>query len=171
MAGASLVFHTYTYHLPMTSASAITVVSAPGKVLLNGGYLVLDRAYRGLVVGTTARFYTAIQPNPSLGPGLIQVRSPQFDNATWSYTIQATDGGLDFSARCCFFLVLLNMRGTNIFFVCSAGSQNKFVETCLRYTLAVIHHKLGSIAPGAGGLTITIAGDNDFYSQRAQVSN
>ncbi|ORZ01481.1 ribosomal protein S5 domain 2-type protein [Syncephalastrum racemosum] len=135
----------------MTSANDITVVSAPGKVLLNGGYLVLDRAYRGLVVGTTARFYTAIQPDSSLGPGLIQVRSPQFDDATWSYNIQATDDGLKFSA--------------------STGSQNKFVETCLRYTLTVIHHKLGSIASCAQGLTITIVGDNDFYSQRAQLES
>ena len=35
------------------------VASAPGKVLLTGGYLVLDKKYPGLVVGTEARFFTS----------------------------------------------------------------------------------------------------------------
>ena len=35
-----------------------TTVSAPGKVLIAGGYLVLDPAYTGLVLATNARFYT-----------------------------------------------------------------------------------------------------------------
>ncbi|CAO3681682.1 unnamed protein product [Umbelopsis vinacea] len=40
-----------------------TVVSAPGKVLVTGGYLVLDPAYHGLVIGTNARFYTIAHGN------------------------------------------------------------------------------------------------------------
>lgn len=32
-------------------------VSAPGKVLITGGYLVLDQQYAGLVLASTARFY------------------------------------------------------------------------------------------------------------------
>lgn len=35
-------------------------VSAPGKVLITGGYLVLDEQYSGLVLASTARFYTRI---------------------------------------------------------------------------------------------------------------
>jgi hypothetical protein len=31
-------------------------VSAPGKVLITGGYLVLERPHAGIVLGTTARF-------------------------------------------------------------------------------------------------------------------
>ncbi|KAI6026262.1 ribosomal protein S5 domain 2-type protein [Pisolithus microcarpus] len=54
--------------------SAPIVVSAPGKVLLAGGYLVLDPAYSGLVVSVSSRFYT------------ICVRSPQFIDSTWKYT-------------------------------------------------------------------------------------
>jgi hypothetical protein len=38
------------------------VVSAPGKVLIAGGYLVLDPAYPGLVISTTSKFYTVIRP-------------------------------------------------------------------------------------------------------------
>jgi phosphomevalonate kinase len=59
------------------------VISAPGKVLLAGGYLVLDPAYSGVVVSTSSRFYTVITPGNN---NRILVRSPQFINATWSYT-------------------------------------------------------------------------------------
>ena len=59
------------------------VISAPGKVLIAGGYLVLDPAYSGVVASTSSRFYTAITPATS---NRIVVRSPQFVNATWSYT-------------------------------------------------------------------------------------
>ncbi len=38
-----------------------TVVSASGKVLAAGGYLVLDPKYSGLVVSTSSRFYTCIR--------------------------------------------------------------------------------------------------------------
>src|SRR5258708_39450937 len=75
------------------------VVSAPGKVLIAGGYLVLDPAYSGLVISTTAKFYTVIRSLKS-GPGstssapaaattpLVRVRSPQFINAEWRYGVQ-----------------------------------------------------------------------------------
>lgn len=36
--------------------------SAPGKVLITGGYLILERPNRGLVLTLDARFYTTIQP-------------------------------------------------------------------------------------------------------------
>ncbi|KAF3339311.1 putative phosphomevalonate kinase [Carex littledalei] len=38
------------------------VVSAPGKVLLTGGYLVLERPNAGIVLSTTARFYAIVRP-------------------------------------------------------------------------------------------------------------
>ena len=63
-----------------------TVVSSPGKVLVAGGYLVLDPAYSGVVVSTSSRFYTVIQDQSSRG--LIHVRSPQFTDASWNYSVQ-----------------------------------------------------------------------------------
>lgn len=62
-----------------------TVVSAPGKVLVAGGYLVLDPAFSGIVVSTSSRFYTVVQDGAGQRTGSIQVRSPQFLDATWSY--------------------------------------------------------------------------------------
>lgn len=38
-----------------------TCISAPGKVLVAGGYLVLDQAYEGLVLATSSRFYTVVR--------------------------------------------------------------------------------------------------------------
>ncbi|KAK7047565.1 phosphomevalonate kinase [Paramarasmius palmivorus] len=65
-----------------------TIVSAPGKVLVAGGYLVLDPAYSGVVVSTSSRFYTVIRSQPSVPANTILVRSPQFDAAAWTYEIK-----------------------------------------------------------------------------------
>ncbi|KAJ3092156.1 phosphomevalonate kinase [Quaeritorhiza haematococci] len=46
----------------MTPPSEESVVSAPGKVLITGGYLVLDRSYTGVVVGTSSRFFACVRP-------------------------------------------------------------------------------------------------------------
>jgi phosphomevalonate kinase len=65
-----------------------TAVSAPGKVLLAGGYLVLDRAYTGLVVGLSARInVVAREIETSQGVQLqeIAVSSPQFLDSQWRY--------------------------------------------------------------------------------------
>ena len=79
----------------MTSVAA----SAPGKVLLAGGYLVLDRDYTGLVFGLDARIHVHVKTLPT-SPGVslseIVVRSPQFREAEWryGYTESEDDGGV-----------------------------------------------------------------------------
>lgn len=42
-------------------APTVTAVSAPGKVLLTGGYLVLDRDYTGTVFALDARIHVVVQ--------------------------------------------------------------------------------------------------------------
>lgn len=74
-------------------------VSAPGKVLLAGGYLVLDRAHTGLVFGLDARIHVHVQKlptSPSLVLSEVIVRSPQFRDAEWRYGYRETEhhGGL-----------------------------------------------------------------------------
>lgn len=39
-----------------------SVASAPGKVLITGGYLILERPNAGLVFSTNARFYAIVKP-------------------------------------------------------------------------------------------------------------
>jgi phosphomevalonate kinase len=84
----------------------MAVVSAPGKVLLAGGYLVLDRAYTGLVFGLSARIHVVVRDSPdknntppsssSSSPEIL-VQSPQFRDASWAYSYRAAahDGGID----------------------------------------------------------------------------
>ena len=74
-------------------------VSAPGKVLLAGGYLVLDRAYTGLVFGLDARIHVAVQPIPTTNGVVlneIEVCSPQFEDAVWEYgyRLVGEEGGM-----------------------------------------------------------------------------
>lgn len=38
------------------------IASAPGKVLITGGYLILEKPNAGIVLSTTARFYTIVKP-------------------------------------------------------------------------------------------------------------
>ena len=77
-------------------------VSAPGKVLLAGGYLVLDRAYNGLVFGLNARIHVNVQDSLSSEETALSevvVRSPQFRDAEWRYRYRETadDGGVEVS--------------------------------------------------------------------------
>ncbi|CAG8571509.1 19814_t:CDS:2 [Cetraspora pellucida] len=123
-----------------------TVVSAPGKVLLTGGYLVLDRKYEGLVIGTSSRFYTVIQPGDNLSK--IIIHTPQFDDPNWEYKIAIKEGDKD---RC-----------------------NTFIETVLKHSLLIIANRIPSQKFDElvlKGLNIYMAGSNDFYSQREQLKN
>lgn len=67
-------------------------VSAPGKVLLAGGFLVLEREHTGLVFGLDARIHVHVQELET-GEGVslqeVIVQSPQFRDATWRYGYNA----------------------------------------------------------------------------------
>ncbi|KAK7053272.1 phosphomevalonate kinase [Paramarasmius palmivorus] len=130
-----------------------TVVSSPGKVLVAGGYLVLEPAYSGIVVSTSSRFYTVIQSS-SAGPS-IQVRSPQFENALWSYSVKFEPS------------VVVEPSPQN-------SSKNKFIHLALQNTISLACEARGTSVIAeilAEGLDIAIVGDNDFYSQRANLES
>lgn len=84
-------------------AAQTTVVSSPGKVLMAGGYLVLDPAYSGVVVSTSSRFYTVVQSAAAGQSGhlpiQISVRSPQFVNATWAYELNVSGSAVRVEQR------------------------------------------------------------------------
>ncbi|KAF9648569.1 Phosphomevalonate kinase [Thelephora ganbajun] len=123
-----------------------TVVSAPGKVLLVGGYLILDPKYSGIVVSTSSRFYSVVSPAST--PGVITVNSPQFINAVWKYSINP-NGAIE--------------EDTSTF------NANSFVHLALINTLTLAANLKGPEVTDAlvkTGLQIHILGGNDFYSQR-----
>ncbi|KXJ95651.1 ribosomal protein S5 domain 2-type protein [Microdochium bolleyi] len=137
----------------MAPSETPVAVSAPGKVLLAGGYLVLDRAYTGLVFGLSARINVVARRIPT-SPGVqlseIVVDSPQFLEAQWryGYHLAPERGG---------FKVTQFQVGSSI-------NANPFVETTLSYALTFI----SSLAPTSQSFSaarFTVLADNDYYSQ------
>ncbi|KAI7251636.1 hypothetical protein KC352_g12540, partial [Hortaea werneckii] len=134
-------------------------VSAPGKVLLAGGYLVLDRAHTALVFGLDARIHVVIQDIPTKnGVTLneIEVRSPQFAGAVWEYgyRLAEKEGGIKVTQ-------LRADADLNL-------NRNPFVETALAYALSYIATVSNpNITPAA----ITILADNDYYSNPTSDTN
>jgi phosphomevalonate kinase len=139
----------------MPATKPTVAVSAPGKVLLAGGYLVLDRDYTGLVFGLSARI-NVVTGQISTSPGVqlteIVVESPQFLDARWRYGYHRADadGGIK---------VTQLQVGSNI-------SKNPFVETTLSYCLTYIDRVAGinqshSLTPAR----LIILADNDYYSR------
>ncbi|WVQ95433.1 phosphomevalonate kinase [Kwoniella sp. CBS 9459] len=162
-------------------ASAIsphrTIVSSPGKVLLAGGYLVLDRAYSGVVVATSSRFYSVVSElssdtssASSSEEAIISVRAGQFprEASTWIYSLSVTSDEL----------VLQQTNEDSV-------GKNKFIYISLLKTLEVAYESIvqggrdGSSAAielirrvrrDGQGVDIVVLADNDFYSQREQLA-
>ncbi|KAJ3154531.1 phosphomevalonate kinase [Geranomyces michiganensis] len=137
--------------------SAKTIVSAPGKVLLTGGYLVLDREYTGLVVGADSRFYTAVGPGSRVRADaespVISVKSPQFLDGSWTYAVD------------------IHSSHVNVRPLDESYPRNPYVEAALVSALNVICLSNSNHEELLGnGLDITIVGSNDFYSQREQLA-
>ncbi|SPJ74720.1 related to phosphomevalonate kinase [Fusarium torulosum] len=129
-------------------------ISAPGKVFLAGGYLVLDQEYTAFVFGLNARInIIAGEIHTTAGVQLteIVVDSPQFLEAQWRYGYHlAGEGG--------------GIKVTQL----QVGAQinpNPFVETTLSYALTYIdrvagHRSSHSMTPAR----LIILADNDYYS-------
>jgi phosphomevalonate kinase len=58
-----------------------TLVSTPGKVLVTGGYLVLEEK-PGLVLSLDSRFCIQVSDADSLDHN-VYISSPQFENGSW----------------------------------------------------------------------------------------
>ncbi|KAK4936282.1 phosphomevalonate kinase [Elasticomyces elasticus] len=140
------------------SPSAVAI-SAPGKVLFAGGFLVLDRKHTGLVFGLNARIHVRIEPWEQtlleLTGDCILVQSPQFLDARWLYKVSQTN-----SDEGC---VLVEQVQSEVGFTTSA---NKFVETTLRYVLTYISQTTKDVG---GNVQISILADDDYYSQSTQI--
>ncbi|KAK6363520.1 phosphomevalonate kinase [Orbilia blumenaviensis] len=124
-----------------------TAVSAPGKVLLAGGYTVLDPACRGLVLALSARIHCVASPSlpspSSPTAGRITVRSPQFQDAVWEYQVSPSD---------------IDGAGVSVVQT-NDGDGNPFVLTTLKYVLSYLS------LPTPPSTTLTILADNPYYSQ------
>lgn len=140
----------------MTEAPlAPTAVSCPAKVLVAGGYLVLDRDYTGLVFGLDARIHTVVEPiktKPGVSISEIIVTSPQFREAIWEYGYrsQGEDAGMKVTQ-----LSIGHEQSIS-------ASRNPFIETALVYALSYIQ----KLQPGRliESSTIRVLADQAYYS-------
>src|SRR5271170_7268839 len=78
-------------------SESVVAVSAPGKVLFAGGFLVLDRKHTGLVFGLNARIHVHVEKwtrglSTKTSSKYILVCSPQFEDANWCYSWDNSDG-------------------------------------------------------------------------------
>ncbi|XP_024526366.1 phosphomevalonate kinase, peroxisomal [Selaginella moellendorffii] len=135
----------------------MTIVSAPGKVLIAGGYLVLERPNPGLVLSTSARFYATVKPLHSISDGAskfwsfidVRVSSPQMDSER-SYKLLLRTCKLDMPS-----------------------TKKNFVENAIEYgvaaALAAANNRDAVYERLLQGLDIEIKGSNDFYSFRNEL--
>ncbi|KAK4486334.1 hypothetical protein RD792_009005 [Penstemon davidsonii] len=138
------------------------VASAPGKVLMTGGYLILERPNAGLVLSTNARFYAIVKP---------LYEKIKTDSWSWAWAdVKLTSPQMERETM--YKLSLMNLL---LQCVSSSDSRNPFVEYALQYAIAAAHatfdknkkedlQKLLLL-----GLDITILGCNEFYSYRNQI--
>eukprot|EP00842_Homolaphlyctis_polyrhiza_P005529 jgi/Hompol1/5978/HPOL_002134-RA len=108
------------------SVGSKTIVSAPGKVLLTGGYLVLERRFAGLVVAMDARFQVHVEP-ATFASASVAVRSPQFTDGAWDYSIGFSHNAAD-----------ATNRPVPVVHRTPDSPKNPFVETALRFTMFVL---------------------------------
>ncbi|MCD9645756.1 hypothetical protein HAX54_034941 [Datura stramonium] len=133
------------------------VASAPGKVLMTGGYLVLERPNAGIVLSTNARFYAIVKPlheeikpeSWAWGWADVKLTSPQMARET---------------------MYKLSLNNLKLQTVSSRESRNPFVEHAVEYAIAVAHATFDKDKKDMlqnlllKGLDITILGCNEFYS-------
>ena len=148
------------------------IVSCPGKVLLTGGYLVLDQRYQGLVIGVDARFYVQVKTTTTGGQGLcLAITSPQFNDGHWIFEI-GPDLNLDTKLNPFIgsailntikYLVATNLKSTvDLDSPSSATTQSSSSSPENTQTSFWEQH-------AGKRLDITIVADNDFYSQANNV--
>ncbi|KTW26125.1 phosphomevalonate kinase [Pneumocystis carinii B80] len=119
-----------------------TVVSAPGKVLLAGGYLILEQENEGFVLTLSARMVCIVEDRERKGEyAEIRVCCKQFKQ-------------LDY-----FFRVIFGENGEILEVQENNGSRNSHIYYALIYSLFYCNPY------NMQDLYITILADNDYYSQ------
>ncbi|KAJ5653792.1 hypothetical protein N7490_000795 [Penicillium lividum] len=162
---------------------SVTALSAPGKVLLTGGYLVLDRSYTGTVFALDARIHVVVQQlrrghrRGASGSGpehkaavsgseaeSVRLEGSGVDEAEAEDTVvvrspQFENAIWEYGIQRC-----ENGGGVKVVQK-NDGPRNPFVETSLSYALTYIGYVADS--KDFGSLSVTILADNDYYSETA----
>ncbi|KAH8696141.1 phosphomevalonate kinase [Talaromyces proteolyticus] len=166
--------------------AATTAVSAPGKVLLTGGYLVLDRKYSGTVFALDARIHAIVeqvhrdrpptpseplaQPPDTAKEAVIEDEEQDkkaLDGPPEESVVvrspQFRDAVWEYAVQRCKDGGGVKVSQRN------DGPKNPFVETSLNYALTYIGYVADS--QDLGSLSVTILADNDYYSDTGLGNN
>nr|WNX96116.1 Phosphomevalonate kinase2 [Ayapana triplinervis] len=137
------------------------IASAPGKVLITGGYLILERPNAGIVLSTNARFYAIVKP-------LYDELRP--DSWAWSWTdlkLNSPQMGRE---------TMYKMSLKHFALQCtSSEARNPFVEYAVQYAVAAAYSRCENNKKDLlqklllQGFDITILGSNEFYSYRNEI--
>ena len=132
------------------AAKSLTA-SAPGKVLICGGYLVLFPQYVGCVIAMDTRFYVTIEGEEAAAGSTVDhtviVKSPQFTNSRRIYRVRTGENN---------HVSISNDE-------CS--DRNPFIDTCITVCLRYVCEVSCDTVPADLNVSITITADNAFYSQ------
>ena len=183
----------YTLHVLDRRDKDITV-SAPGKALIAGGYLVLEHPNVGIVISCTSRFYATArtvkckdydlhlshyQPQDQNSNGrttvFIVIISPQFHseqvycyNWVTGHVVQCSESGNTFVEKCLkLVLAFLSRHNTKH----SGNGANTNTATSnpdsIEDTDPVFIATLKQLSVQNKALAIKLRANNDFYSQTA----
>ena len=195
-------YHHMSHHArTMVTAEKVTTVCCPGKVLVAGGYLVLESPNAGIVLGSdgergSSRFFSSFTclPNASNDANNVDgistanakdgddistytrqrldVHSPQFDTVFCYWLDYVTTSNA--AADSC---ILIRLSPRNL----EKHRPNPFVEKALALTLSYMQCTLGidrfsdtmSLATGGGAkiLCVKLRAGNDFYSPLAHLKD
>ncbi|RYR48061.1 hypothetical protein Ahy_A07g034055 isoform B [Arachis hypogaea] len=143
------------------------VASAPGKVLITGGYLILERPNAGLVLSTNARFYAIVKPLHN---------EIQPDSWAWAWAdVRLTSPQLGREGHYKLALKNLTVQSVSSSRHWLHEGGNPFVEYAVQYSVAAAYATLDNNKKEVlhklllQGLDITILGCNDFYSYRNEI--
>ena len=136
--------------------NTVVTASVPGKVLICGGYTILERPNRGIVLSTTSRFRTTVsfadQNLKMSGNTSIFVESVQY-GATYEYTMRMSEGPVE--------LVCINDCAPNKYVKLALATALSAAETLFPGSVGILKEK---------ALYVQLLADNDFYSHAKQLT-
>lgn len=153
-------------------------VSAPGKVLMTGGYLVLIPPASGLVLSTTSRFHSWVtmsllkekhneetirnntDSNPNEKPNTKRDSGDADDSTFITFTVHSPQFKRNFNYKLVITQEQIELKSED-------SSKNHFIELPILYSILEWwkYPSIMKLTPGTLHIDITIEADNDYYSQ------
>ncbi|EGC39418.1 hypothetical protein DICPUDRAFT_147835 [Dictyostelium purpureum] len=158
------------------------ICSSPGKVLVTGGYLVLDKKYDGIVFTIDSRFFTTvegIEKTTSKSTHEKDILTKSYENLEFVTDINVISPQFHSSQK---YHLYYNKQNQNklyelVPFDNENYRENKYVENTILYSLLTMsaienendQSQFNNKASKYQLINITIVGDNGFYSQIPQL--